>query len=75
MELELGRLVILDVEGLPILKDWYLVHRPGKRLSPTAQGFKDFVLKEAGNIVKMPNIENISRKKQPSSRPRSKKGL
>jgi DNA-binding transcriptional LysR family regulator len=74
MELQLERLVILNVEGLPILKDWYLVHRPGKRLSPTAQGFKDFVLNEAGNVVKIPNIETLSRRKQPGSKPRAKKG-
>lgn len=46
-ELALGRLVVLDVEGLPILRHWYIVHRRGKRLTPAAQAFKDFLLQEA----------------------------
>ncbi len=45
-ELAAGRLVTLDVEGFPIMRHWYLVHRHGKRLSPLAQAFWDFVLQE-----------------------------
>lgn len=45
-ELAAGRLITLDVEGFPILRHWYLVHRQGKRLSPAAQAFRDYVLKE-----------------------------
>jgi len=37
---------VLDVEGFPILRHWYVVHRKGKRLSPVAQAFKDYVLQE-----------------------------
>jgi len=44
MELALKRLAVLDVEGFPILRHWYIVHRADKRLSPVAQAFKDFVL-------------------------------
>ena len=51
MELELKRLAILDVESFPILRQWYIVHRKGKRLSPVAQAFKDFVLKHAVEIL------------------------
>jgi DNA-binding transcriptional LysR family regulator len=72
MELLLGRLKVLNVEGLPILKDWYVVHRPGKRLSPTAQGFKEFVLNEAANIVKIPNSESISRSRTAANPAREK---
>lgn len=46
-ELETGRLVILQAEDFPILREWYLVHRRGKRLSPVAQAFCEFVLKNA----------------------------
>jgi DNA-binding transcriptional LysR family regulator len=46
-ELETGRLVILKVEAFPILREWYLVHRRGKRLSPVAQAFCEFVLQNA----------------------------
>ncbi|WP_322629613.1 LysR family transcriptional regulator [Halothiobacillus sp.] len=44
MELSLNRLVVLPVEGFPIMRYWYLVHRADKRLSPVAQAFKDYLL-------------------------------
>jgi len=46
-ELQGGHLVTLSVEGFPILRHWYVVHRQGKRLSPAAQTFRDFILQEA----------------------------
>jgi DNA-binding transcriptional LysR family regulator len=46
MELKLKQLKILNVEGFPIMRSWYLVHRRGKRLSSIAQAFKDFLLSE-----------------------------
>jgi DNA-binding transcriptional LysR family regulator len=44
MELALKRLAVLKVEGFPIMRHWYIVHRADKRLSPAAQAFKEFVL-------------------------------
>ena len=44
LEMETGRLIVLDAENFPILRHWYLVHRQGKRLSPVAQAFHDYVL-------------------------------
>ncbi len=57
MELALQRLVILDVRELPILRKWYVMHRAGKRLSAVAQNFKEFVLKESGQILHLPTLE------------------
>ena len=54
MEFKLGRLAVLNVEGFPILKDWYVVHREGKRFSAAAQAFKEFVLTEGGNLIQIP---------------------
>lgn len=54
LELEMKRLVVLDVESFPILRHWYIVQRKGKRLSPVAQAFKDFVLEESENILRLP---------------------
>jgi DNA-binding transcriptional LysR family regulator len=51
LELEAGRLIILDVEDFPILRHWYVVHRKGKRLSPVAEAFKEFVLTEAPSLI------------------------
>jgi DNA-binding transcriptional LysR family regulator len=44
LEVEVGRLTILDVASFPIMRRWYLVQRKRKRLSATAEAFKEFVL-------------------------------
>lgn len=44
LEIETGRLSVLDVQNFPILRNWYVIHRKGKRLSTVAQAFKDFLL-------------------------------
>lgn len=54
LELESGRLAVLDVEGFPIMRQWYIVHRAGKRFSPVAQAFKQFVLQEAATLWRLP---------------------
>jgi len=50
LELKAGRLISLDVEHFPILRQWYICYRRGKRLSTTAQVFLDFVIKEGRNV-------------------------
>src|SRR5947208_11908164 len=47
MELETNRLVILDVEGFPIIRQWRLVHVKDKYLSATTKAFKSFLLQHA----------------------------
>jgi len=42
LELEAKHLTVLNVEGLPILRHWHVVHC-NKRLPPIAQAFVDFV--------------------------------
>ncbi len=54
-ELETGRLHVLDVEGFPILRHWYVVHRKGKRLSPVGATFKTMVLQEAEAVLRGSN--------------------
>jgi len=51
LELETGRLVVLDVDGFPLARKWHLVYRRGKRLSPAARAFRDFVVEEAPRIA------------------------
>jgi DNA-binding transcriptional LysR family regulator len=46
LELSVGQLVLLAVEDTPILRDWNIVHRTERRLSPAAAAFKQFVLRE-----------------------------
>ncbi len=56
-ELESGRLVTLDVESFPILRQWFIVNRSGKRLSAVATQFRDFVKTEASLFVRNDIIE------------------
>jgi len=37
LELETLRLVILDVAGFPLTRQWHLVYRRGRHLSPAVQ--------------------------------------
>ena len=55
LELETGRLEILDVEDFPIIRHWYVLQRKGKRLSPSAQAFKAFVLDQAAKFIRLPD--------------------
>jgi DNA-binding transcriptional LysR family regulator len=54
LELETRRLAILDVEGFPIVRHWYIVHRKNKRLSVSSQAFKQFLLTEAEGLTSPP---------------------
>lgn len=51
LELEANRLKVLDVQGLPIRRHWYIVQRKDKRLSAAAQAFKHFLLDEAVSVL------------------------
>jgi len=57
MELALKRLTVLDVQGFPILRHWYAVHRAGKRFSSVAQAFLNFVMDEAGQLLEPQGIK------------------
>ena len=46
LEMAVGRLAQLSVQGFPIKRKWYIAKRTGKHLSATAQAFRDFVLAE-----------------------------
>ena len=47
LELETGRLAMLNVEYFPLLRHWFVAHRSTKRLSSAALAFKEFLLAEA----------------------------
>lgn len=46
-ELDSGRLVMLNAESFPINRYWHIVTRRGKKLSPVAVSFREFVKQEA----------------------------
>lgn len=46
-----GRLVVLDVEGLPIVRQWYVLHRTDRPLSPAGRAFVDFARLRGGEFL------------------------
>src|SRR5579883_888041 len=55
LELGMGRLVTLEVEGFPIMRKWFIVHLKEKRLSTAAAALKQFLWdyrqQQAPNLV------------------------
>jgi len=51
LELASGHLVLLDVEGMPIRRNWYAVHRRGKHLAPSALKFIEFLQTADINVL------------------------
>lgn len=51
LELATARLVTLDVVGLPIVRNWYVVHLAQKRVSPVSQALKAFLLTEGAKLL------------------------
>jgi len=50
-ELRSGQLCVLDVQHFPLKRQWFLVQRAGKRLSPAAHAFTQLVMEEAARWV------------------------
>jgi DNA-binding transcriptional LysR family regulator len=50
-ELAAGSLVVLPVDGFPLMLHWYVVHRREKRLPPVAQAFRQFLLDEGAQRI------------------------
>lgn len=50
-EIEDGRVVTLDVGGLPVVRQWFLVRRRDKVLLPPARALLDFLSSEGGRFL------------------------
>jgi LysR family transcriptional regulator, low CO2-responsive transcriptional regulator len=50
-ELQAGSLAVLNVQGFPLMLNWYVVHRKAKRLPPVAQAFKSFLMEEGAALI------------------------
>ncbi len=60
-ELNAGRLVALNVPGLPIVRHWYLLHRTDLRMTPTLQTVRDFILGLKANFCRAGTITVLRR--------------
>ena len=50
-ERQAGSLVVLNVQGFPLMLNWYVVHRRAKRLPPVALAFKSFLLQDGPALI------------------------
>ncbi len=55
-----GRLVVLDVAGLPVTRQWYAVRRTDKNLLPPAQAMLDFLGNEGFQYLPAPEAVSLS---------------
>ncbi|MDH4233872.1 MAG: LysR family transcriptional regulator [Gallionella sp.] len=46
LEIETGHVSVLDVQGFPLRRMWYVAHLSGKQLGVTASVFLDFLVRE-----------------------------
>lgn len=50
-ELHAGSMAMLDVQGFPLMLNWYVVQRRNKRLPPVALAFKQFLLGDGARLI------------------------
>ncbi len=64
-------LTVLNVKGFPVAGHWYLVHPAGKRLSPIAAAFREYLLAAAATQVAAPAVPRArSARTRPAGRRR-----
>ncbi len=56
-----GLLTILDVEGFPIQRHWYVIYPSGKQLSVAAQTFLNFAIAEGREVIDRYSADLIAR--------------
>lgn len=59
LELDAGRLVLLDVKDFPVRRRWYAVHLKGKKLSLVAQTFLNFILQESDEVLDLDYLTDL----------------
>jgi LysR family transcriptional regulator, low CO2-responsive transcriptional regulator len=60
LETKNGLLTILNVEGFPIHRYWYVIYPNGKQLSAAAQTFLDFSIAEGKQIIQQFSADLIA---------------
>jgi DNA-binding transcriptional LysR family regulator len=71
VELTDGRLVVLDVVGLPVMRTWFIVNLAKKRLLPPAAALRQFMIDE-GHVF-LPSLKSSGSEKARPARLRTGK--
>lgn len=68
LELQAGKLAVLDIQGFPVMLNWYVVHRKNKRLPPVALAFKQSLMEEGHTLIQqITGVEGLIRPHRPKS--------
>lgn len=60
-ELALGRLAIVKVKGFPVMRQWFVVRRKGRRLPRIAEAFECFLIERGARLIRAAGGERGSR--------------
>ncbi len=55
-EVEAGRIAVLDVQGMPMVRRWFVVARPDKRLLPAARALWDHLVRDGAGFLPDPAV-------------------
>jgi DNA-binding transcriptional LysR family regulator len=66
LEAQTGKLAILDVAGLPIVRDWYVIHLREKILSPIAAAFRAYLLENGARVI-LETVGDVAAPRSPSA--------
>jgi len=48
---------VLKIEDFPIMRQWHIVHRNGKRFAAIPEAFKNYVLEHAESLINIVPLE------------------
>jgi LysR family transcriptional regulator, low CO2-responsive transcriptional regulator len=51
LETATRRLVVLPVTGMPVMRDWFVIQRGRKHISPAAAAFRDYLVAEGARSI------------------------
>jgi DNA-binding transcriptional LysR family regulator len=51
LELATGKLAVLRVAGTPVMREWFVIHRERKRLSPAAAAFESYLIERGAELI------------------------
>ncbi len=65
LEAATGKLAVLDVVGLPIVRDWYVIHLRERILSPIAAAFRTYLLENGARVI-LDTVGDFTRPRTPA---------
>jgi len=65
LEAQTRKLAILDVVGLPVVRDWYVIHQRERILSPIAAAFRAYLLENGARVI-LDTVGDVTRARRPS---------